>query len=116
MKKSSRIDAPSLESLANLGPASAKMLRDAGIECVEMIRELGALETFLRVKQVAPNVSLNLLWALVGALEDVHWTKIDADTRSALLRELDARADFATHTDRNGTRARVNPSRKKSSP
>ncbi len=92
---SNRPRAGSPAQMLNLGPASTKMLANVGIYHTEQIRTLGALETYWRVKAITPNASLNLLWALAGAIENVHWTKISRTTRSTLLRELDARADMA---------------------
>lgn len=88
--------------MRNLGPASAAMLVKAGIRSTDEFRSLGALECYWRVKQTNTKVSLNLLWALVGAIENCHWTKIDADTRSALLIALDARADLEARVRRGG--------------
>lgn len=80
-----------LKYLKNLGPVSAKKLEDTGIRTEEQLRRLGAVKAYLRVKQTQSGISLNLLYALHGALTGVHWSEIGADARAALLLEVDAR-------------------------
>jgi len=55
--------------LRNLGPQAERMLAGVGIRSVEDLRRVGALEAYLAVRRSAQTRSLNLLWALVGALE-----------------------------------------------
>ena len=65
-----------LARLPNLGPASAASLRAAGIESCETLARLGAVAAFAQVRQVAPRASLNLLWALEGALTGLPWREV----------------------------------------
>lgn len=81
----------SLKHLKNLGPVSVQKLMNGGIETEEQLRSLGAVEAYLRVKQSQTGISLNLLYALHGALTDRHWSRIGAEDRAALLLEVDAR-------------------------
>ncbi len=74
----------------NLGPRSADYLRTAGIQSVEALQQLGAVAAFLRVKRVEPKASLNLLWALEGALTGLHWRVVAREHRTSLLLALDA--------------------------
>ena len=55
--------------LRNLGPQSERLLAAIGIQDVETLRRRGALEAYLAVRNAGLTRSLNLLWALVGALE-----------------------------------------------
>jgi DNA transformation protein len=55
--------------LRNLGPQSERLLAAIGIHDVEALRRRGALEAYLAVRNAGLTRSLNLLWALVGALE-----------------------------------------------
>lgn len=66
------------------------MLKAVGIDTVERLRATGALAAFLAVEEAGLAPSLNLLWALEGALNDRHWTKIDPPHRAALLLAVDA--------------------------
>ncbi len=67
------------------------MLHAAGIDTVEELQELGAVEAYLRIKQQGIAVSLNMLYAIEGALTNTHWNKLERATREALLMAVDAR-------------------------
>ncbi len=77
--------------MLNLGEKSAQMLQSADIHSAEELARLGAVEAYLQVKQCGIAVSLNLLYAIEGALTDTHWNQLDPGTRDALLMAVDAR-------------------------
>ncbi len=78
-----------IAKLANLGPKSAQMLALAGITSVEQLRQLGAVAAYHQVRQVSPKASLNLLWAIAGALTDTPWQVVAREQRLALLLALE---------------------------
>jgi DNA transformation protein len=79
-----------LKDLQGLGPKSEKMLKDAGVDSVETLRSLGAIRAFIQVSKTSKNKpSLNLLYALVGALEGEHWLTIAKQQKSQLIMQLD---------------------------
>lgn len=78
-----------LARLRNLGPASARMLAAAGIFSVAALQQFGAVAAFRRVRCVDPAASLNLLWALEGALTDRPWQAVARTERLRLLLALD---------------------------
>ncbi len=80
---------PSLK-LRNIGPKSAAWLRQVGLRTEEELRAIGALEAFMRVKRAGFKPSLNLLYALEGALMDCHWQDVPGERRSELLIAADA--------------------------
>ena len=83
-------DRPSaLGRLANLGPKSAQFLQHAGITSHEQLERLGSVRAYSMVKQVEPNASLNLLWALEGAISGLHWREIAKEHRTSLLLALE---------------------------
>jgi len=82
-----------LADLLNLGEKSAQMLHDAGIHSVKQLSDLGAVEAYLTIKRKGAAVSLNMLYAIEGALTNTHWNKLDRATREALLMAVDARHD-----------------------
>ena len=57
-----------LTDLPNLGPKSQQMLQLAGIQSVQDLRRLGAVRAYLQVQACGAPASLNLLWALEGAI------------------------------------------------
>ncbi len=65
-----------IESLRNLGPTSATWLRDIGVQTRADLERLGPVLVYRRIKQREPNTSLNLPWAMVGALVDKEWRDI----------------------------------------
>ena len=74
-----------IENLRNIGPKSATLLRAAGIDSLENLREIGAVNAYRRLKFVDPRtVSLNLLWALQGALTGRDWRDIPAVEKDRL--------------------------------
>ena len=77
-----------LEGLLNLGPTSAGWLRDVGIETYDDLERLGSVQAFLLVDSSREGVSLNLLWALEGALRDVRWDRLPPEVRAALRRQV----------------------------
>lgn len=78
-----------LADLPNFGPKSQQMLAQAGIDTPERLRELGAVRAFVLVKQSGACSSLNLLWAIEGALSGRHWQAVAKEDRLRLLLELD---------------------------
>lgn len=87
--------AAELAALPNLGPASAGWLVDAGVDSVDRLEELGAVETYRRVRDQRGGVSRNLLYALDAALRDCHWTDVTPSRKRELQSEV-AAADSAT--------------------
>jgi len=79
----------SLADAPNLGPASQAMLAQAGLTRWPQVVALGAVRAYARVKAVQPGASLNLLWALEGALSGRPWQQVAADDRASLLMALE---------------------------
>lgn len=82
-------DETTLAKMRNLGPASARMLGRAGIDTPAQLRELGAAEAYIRVKLSGQSPSLNLLWAVWGAIQDAPWNEVPENVKAQLLREID---------------------------
>jgi DNA transformation protein len=77
-----------IAALPNFGPKSKQMLAQAGIHTLAQLRELGAVRAYVQVKR-AGNASLNLLWAIEGALSGRHWQEVAKHDRLRLLLELE---------------------------
>ena len=75
--------------LRNLGLSSMHMLASVGIESKEKLRELGAVAAYVTVQRAGFKPSLNLLWAIEGALSNRHWQDVARDDRLDLLLALD---------------------------
>ena len=76
----------------NLGPKSTAALAAIGITSLAQLRRAGAVTSYLRLKQQTRGVSLNMLYALVGAIEGIDWRSIKRERKLALLAELDGHA------------------------
>ena len=72
------------EKLRNIGPKGMAWLRQTGVRTLEDLRGVGALSAYVRVRRAGFKPSLNLLYALEGAILDCHWQSIP-DTRRAEL-------------------------------
>jgi len=74
-----------LTMLKNIGPASARQLRDVGIETAAELRRIGAPDAYRRLKHAFPrHVSLMMLYALEGALRDCHWNRLPPGVKARL--------------------------------
>lgn len=78
-----------LSALKGLGPQSLAMLARAGIKTEAQLRKVGAVVAYARTKAVCPKASLNLLWALEGALSGRRWQDVAETERASLLMALD---------------------------
>ncbi|NUS37505.1 MAG: TfoX/Sxy family protein [Lysobacter sp.] len=76
--------------LRNIGPKSAAWLRQVGLRSREDLAAIGTVEAFMRVKRAGFKPSLNLLYAIEGALLDCHWQEIPDARRSELVLAADA--------------------------
>ena len=76
--------------LRNIGPKSAAWLRQVGLRTHEDLQASGAVEAFMRVKRAGFKPSLNLLYALEGALRDCHWQEVPEQRRTELVTEAEA--------------------------
>jgi len=80
------------DKLLNVGPKSAAWLRQVGVRTPEDLQALGAVGAFIKVKRAGFKPSLNLLYALEGALLGCHWQQVPAERRSELMLAADAAA------------------------
>ena len=79
-----------LQSLKNLGKTSAQWLHAVGIHSTPDLRRLGAVGAYRAVQARGFRASKVLLYAIEGALLDVHWNDLPAARKAALNGQLDA--------------------------
>ncbi len=72
----------------NIGPVSMEWLRAVGTVSREDLERLGAVEAYRLIKAHGFNASLNLLYALEAALQDVHWTTLSPQTKANLRADI----------------------------
>ena len=78
------------DRLKNVGPKSAAWLRQVGVRTMEDLAALGAVGAFIKVKRAGFKPSLNLLYALEGALLDCHWQDVPETRRTELVAAAEA--------------------------
>lgn len=76
--------------LRNIGPKSMAWLRQTGVRTLDDLKAVGSLAAFVRVKRAGFKPSLNLLYALEGAILDCHWQEIPNHRRNELILAADA--------------------------
>jgi len=81
--------ASEVDSLHGLGPRSRELLERAGIASLARLRELGAIRAYVAVKRTGGKPSLNLLWALEGAISGRRWQDVAREDRTTLLLALE---------------------------
>lgn len=77
------------DKIRNVGPKSAAWLRQVGVRTLDDLRRSGAIEIYLKVKRAGFRPSLNLLYAMQGALEDKHWAELSEETKQSLILATD---------------------------
>lgn len=76
--------------IRNVGPKSAAWLRQIGVRSTEDLLRVGPVEAFLKVKRAGFRPSLNLLYAMAGAMADCHWAELPEERKQELLAALEA--------------------------
>ncbi|MCA3132283.1 MAG: TfoX/Sxy family protein [Betaproteobacteria bacterium] len=86
---------PSVEvdvvTLKNIGPQSAKWLAAVGIHTKKDLEDVGAVNAFRLMRSHGYNVTPVMLYALQGALMDLHWNRLPGKLKDDLRAR--ARAD-----------------------
>ncbi|MCP8899235.1 TfoX/Sxy family protein [Gilvimarinus xylanilyticus] len=83
------IEQSELLQLKNLGMASVNILRAIGINNYQDLKTIGAVGAYQRIKERDINVSKVMLYALQGALMDVHWNDLPPDMKAELVAEAE---------------------------
>ena len=83
----------SVEKIKNIGPKSMAWLRQTGIRTQADLESVGSLAAYVRIKRAGFKPSLNMLYAMEGAILGCHWQDIPAERRSELI--LAAEAEVA---------------------
>jgi hypothetical protein len=83
-----------IRDLRNLGTRSEQMLAGIGVRSADELRRRGAVRAFAELKRAGIASSLNMFWALTGALEPWpegrHWREVArGDSRLSLLLSLE---------------------------
>ena len=77
-----------MSDLLNLGPTSAGWLAEIGVRSRAELVEVGVVEAYCLVKARQPKASLNLLYALYGAVHGLPWNQIPLEVKASLQAEV----------------------------
>jgi DNA transformation protein len=87
-----------IDHVVNIGKVTAGWLNEIGVFTLGDLKALGVIETYRRLKRTFPKrVSLNALYGLEAALQNIPWQAIDEETK-AQLRAAVAQADATEQT------------------
>lgn len=88
-----------LLDLINLGAASVNILRAIGVNTYQELAEVGAVEAYCRMKLRGIHVSKVMLYALQGALLNIHWNDLEPDLKAKLVEGADNSLAEAAETE-----------------
>ena len=77
-----------LSSLQNLGPTTEMWLNDIGIFTRADLERIGSVNIYRILKENGCPVSLNLVWAIEGALADLDWRELSDHLKAHLRRQI----------------------------
>jgi DNA transformation protein and related proteins len=88
-RRSAQPNGPALSELRGLGPASVAMLVSVGISSAAQLRKADLYQLYARIKAQHPHTSINLLYAMMGAVDDVDWRDVAKERRTEVLMRLE---------------------------
>jgi DNA transformation protein and related proteins len=80
-----------LADMRGLGPVSVKMLVGAGITSAAQLRKADLFKLYATIKSTHPRTSINLLYAMMGAVDNQDWRQVAKDRRTEVLMQLEDR-------------------------
>lgn len=78
-----------LSALKGLGVKSSTMLYAIGITSVDQFYSTDPFVIYHSLKQQKEGASLNFLYAIIGAQQNIHWQQVKRQQRSEILIRLD---------------------------
>lgn len=78
-----------LLELKNLGMASVNILQAIGVNTYEDLAEMGPVNAYCKIKNRGIHVSKVMLYALQGALMDIHWNDLPVELKAQLVEQVD---------------------------
>jgi DNA transformation protein and related proteins len=81
---------PPVDTLPGLGPKSRDMLARIGIHTAAQLQAADPYAIYARLHASGPGISLNMLYGLIGAIENRPWQDVAREQRTDILLRLDA--------------------------
>ena len=73
-----------VSELRNLGPRSVEWLAAIGVTTRADLERLGSVEIYRLLKAKGLPASLNLVWAIEGAIADIDWREVPPGLKAEL--------------------------------
>ena len=73
-----------LSKLPNIGEFIEKQLNEVGITTYKELKEAGAKEAWLRIKEIDDSACIHRLYALEGAIEGIKKSQLNQETKIEL--------------------------------
>ena len=89
MKEGRARPALGLSGLKNIGRVTERWLNGIGVFSEIDLRRLGAVKAYRMIRAMEPGATVNLLFALQGALMGVHWNRLSPPIRDLMVREVE---------------------------
>jgi DNA transformation protein len=83
-----------LQQLKNLGAASVNILRAIGVSTYQDLAQIGSVEAYRRIKARGISVSKVMLYALEGALLNVHWKELPPGVKERLVEAAEQKTEI----------------------
>ena len=76
--------------IKNMGPKSRVWLHEIGINTLEDLKTIGAVEAYRRLKIAFPTeITLNMLWGLQAAILNIHWKMLTPEMKAELKAKVE---------------------------
>lgn len=73
-----------VEDLKNIGYKTAEWLREIDIQTLDDLEKAGIPQVYAQLKEKGHPVSVNLAYALQGAILNIHWAGVPSELREEL--------------------------------
>ncbi len=78
-----------LSNLKNIGEVSEKMLNSIDVFTREDIEDLGPVTIYFILKSRGFDVSMNMVYALQGAIMNLHWNELPSNVKNILVEQVE---------------------------
>jgi len=85
-----------LMNMKNLGMASVNILHAIGINTYDELSTMGAVDAYCKIKSRGIHVSKVMLYALEGALLNVHWNDLSEERKQQLVEQAEKKENALT--------------------
>ncbi|HZG56244.1 TfoX/Sxy family protein [Paenibacillus sp.] len=74
--------------IRNMGDVGARWLASVGITTLEELAAVGSVEAYWRIREKHDGVNIVALYAMEGALLDMHWNELPPEVKDALHEQV----------------------------